>query len=116
MEKNEMTKDELLREIEQQASENSFVLFFEKPFVYEGKTYEKLAFDFSSLTGNDFIAIENELLAHNRILISPRFSTEFLAIMCAKACEEKVGEDLLRALPIRKFEQMRNAARNFLNS
>lgn len=36
---------------------------FDTPFTFEGRTYDTLTFDFSKLSGDDDIAIENELQA-----------------------------------------------------
>ena len=36
---------------------------FKPPFEFEGKTYDKLTFDFEGLLGSDMIAVENEMAA-----------------------------------------------------
>lgn len=85
-----------------------------KPFVYEDRTFEELTFEWNRLTGEDALAIEDELQALNKAVIVPAFSGEFLVRMAARACVERIGQDLLRAMPITDFNKVRNAARSFL--
>lgn len=116
MENKDRTTSEVLDEIEDAAKNGTdcFSLAFDPAFVFEGRTYKELAFDFSTLTGADFISISNEISAHGRVLVSPAFSPEFISIMCAKACREKIGADLLQALPLRQFNRLWMAGRDFL--
>ena len=53
--KNDIINEEELNMAEDEAksSTNEYVHKFEKPFTYEDKTYEQLAFDWSRLSGND---------------------------------------------------------------
>lgn len=85
-----------------------------KPFTYEEHTFEELTFDWNRLTGEDALAIEDEVQALNKAVIVPVFSGEFLVRMAARACVERIGQDVLRALPIADFNKVRNAARSFL--
>ena len=114
--KDEIKTADLVEEIDNAQQNSDFTLMFHAPFSYEDKTFNKLSFDFSKLTGKDFLDIEDEMARHGKIILSARLSGEFLAIMCAKACTEPIGVDCLQAMPIKKFEQLRNAARNFFNT
>ncbi len=114
--KDEIKIDDLLEGIDNEEQASDFTMMFNKPFSFEDKTFNKLSFDFSKLTGKDFLDIEDEMARHGKIILSARLSGEFLAIMCAKACTEPIGVDCLQAMPIKKFEQLRNAARNFFNT
>lgn len=87
---------------------------FRTPFTYEGKTYERLTFDFEKLTGRDSLAIEAELSARGKVVMAPEFSGEFLSRMAARACTEKIGADVIAALPFADFNRIRNRARSFL--
>ena len=77
---------------------------FKKPFEFEGKTYDKLTFDFEGLLGSDMIAVENEMAAVGEYVLSPE--------MAARAAG--VGSDLIEHLPIRDFGKIKNKSRDFL--
>lgn len=85
---------------------------FKKPFEFEGKTYDKLTFDFEGLLGSDMIAVENEMIAVGEYVLSPEISTSFLSKMAARAAG--VGSDLIEHLPIRDFGKIKNKSRDFL--
>lgn len=87
---------------------------FSEPFTYEEKTYAELTFDFGKLTGTDDIAIENELMALGKPVMVAEMSGEYLARMAARACTEKVGVDIFKAMSLRDFRKIRNRARSFL--
>lgn len=95
-------------------SANTFTYTFPTPFTYEGKTYEKLTFDWSKLTGNDAVAIEAEVNALGRAVITPEFSSEFLVRMASRACIERIGSDVILAMPIGTYNKIRAEARSFL--
>ena len=85
-----------------------------RPFTYEGETYAELRFDWDKLTGEDSLSIENELQAQGKFVVAPTFSGEYLVRMAARACTAKIGQDLIRALPISDYNRIRSAARSFL--
>ena len=85
---------------------------FKKPFEFEGKTYDKLTFDFEGLLGSDMIAVENEMAAVGEYVLSPEISTSFLSKMAARAAG--VGSDLIEHLSIRDFGKIKNKSRDFL--
>ena len=101
-------------------SESAFTVKLKKPFTYEGQTFSEL----TSLTGDDALAIEDELQAIGKPTISPTFSGQFLIRMAARACTativdgsgrpRRLGDDALRALPISEFNRVRSKARSFL--
>ena len=111
---------------EAQAKESvgNYTLKLKKPFTYEGQTFDELNFDFEGLTGDDALAIEDELQAIGKPTISPTFSGQFLVRMAARACTNtiidasghprRIGDDALRALPIFEFNRVRGKARSFL--
>ena len=99
----------------------AYTHIFRKPFSYEGRTYEELTFDWESLTGNDSLAIENEVVARGKTLVVPAYTGEYLVGMAARACTERdekgkrvVGTDTIRAMPLGDFQKICNRARNFL--
>ena len=101
-------------EAEVKQGSGSYPHTFSKPFSYEGKTYERLTFDFDKLTGNDCLAIENECSALGVAVVNPAFSGNFLVRMAARACTEKIGANVLTAMPIYDFNRIRSKARSFL--
>ena len=108
----------------EQENSSAYVHKLKKPFTFEGCTIEELSFDFDQLTGNDSLAIEDELQAIGKPTISPTFSGQFLIRMAARACTatvvdgsgrpRRLGDDALRALPISEFNRVRSKARSFL--
>lgn len=103
-------------EAQKQAGQSLYSLnvAFKEPFCYEGKIYESLTFNWDKLTGNDFLAIEADMAAHHKSLISPEFSHEFLLQMALRACTEEVSKQALCALPIAVFNRICSRARSFL--
>lgn len=105
-------------------SDGSFTLKLKKALVFEGQTFDELSFDFDGLTGNDALAIEDELQAIGKPTISPTFSGQFLVRMAARACTNsivdgsgrprRIGDDALRAMSISDFNRLRSKARSFL--
>lgn len=114
-------------EAEAEAAKNdpsTYVHKFKKPFTYEGCTIEELSFDFGQLTGNDSLAIEDELQAMNKPVIVPTISGQYLTRVAARACtttitapggkSRRVGADVIQALPISDYNRIRARARSFL--
>ena len=58
----------------EEGNPSAYVHKIKKPFTFEGCTIEELSFDFDRLTGNDSLAIEDELQAMNKPVIVPTFS------------------------------------------
>lgn len=85
---------------------------FKKPFEYENKTYTELEFDFESLTGRDMVSIETEMQMNNEYALAPEISRNFQAKLAAKAAG--IGGDVMDAMPIKEFNRITNAARDFL--
>jgi hypothetical protein len=103
------------------AGSGSYTHIFHKPFTHEGRTYEKLTFDWEVLTGNDSLAIEREVTSRGQTLVVPAYTGAYLAGMAARACTERdkkgrrvVGTDTIRAMPLDEFQKICNRARNFL--
>ncbi len=94
---------------------------FKKPFTYEGRTYERLSFDWESLSGKDSVAIERELLSRGIAVVNAGFTPEYLAAMAARACTYRnadgfrtISTKTLYALPLREFRKICGAAQRFL--
>ena len=93
----------------EQGNASAYVHKLKKPFTFEGCTIEELSFDFDRLTGNDSLAIEDELQSMNKPVIVPTFSGQYLIRMAARACTttlttpdgraRRIGADVIQALP-----------------
>lgn len=99
---------------EAKTSAGTYVHKLAKPLIHEEKRYEKLTFDFASLTGRDSLAIEAELTAMGKAVITPEFSGEYLIRMAIRACDAPLGIDAFEKLPMADFNRIRSKARAFL--
>ena len=102
-------------------SGDTYTHTFVKPFTFEGETFETLTFDWDKLTAADGLAIENELAAMGRAVITPEFSGEYLIRMAARACttlradgQRRLGVDAYRAMSLADYSRIRSRARSFL--
>lgn len=117
-EKDNVTRiDENEFAVAKKESENTagvYVHEFSTPFSYEGKTYEKLTFDWNKLTGEDSLAIENELQSLGKAVIMPEFSGDYLVRMASRACTDNIGADVILAMSLGDYNAIRGKARSFL--
>lgn len=116
---------EQVETLEKEARESADISIYtrklKKPFTYENKTVEELSFDFSTLTGEDAIAIESELNRRMKNLVLPHLSWEFMTLMAVRAYISRdkndlriVDEKFLKALPMGDYNAIIGAARSFL--
>lgn len=91
---------------------DTYIHKFKKPFEYEGNKYTSINFYFGKLTGRDMLKIESEMQASNEYAIDPLLSRNYLCKMASRA--GGIGSDALESMPARDFNQITNAARNFL--
>jgi len=87
---------------------------FKKPFEYGGKIYTDLSFNFEHLTGRDMVSIETEMQMNNEYALAPEISRSFQAKMAARAAG--IGGDVMDGMPLKDFNKITNAARDFLIS
>lgn len=127
-EKKTTTVEDSARQAKQMESEakagpenGTYTHTFAKPFTYEGRTYEKLTFDWSVLTGKDSVAIERDLIQHGITTVIAEYTPEYLASMAVRCCTYRSAEelrtvdfDMLCALPLPEFRAICGAARRFL--
>lgn len=111
----------LEKEVQAQPDPDRYTHKLSKPFTYNTKTVEQLDFDFGALTGMDTIAIEADLNHRMKNLMYPHLSWEFMTLMAVRACTNRdennirvVDEKFLKALPMRDYNRIIGAARNFL--
>ena len=108
-------------EVKESPDDLTFTHTFKKPFEYRGHTVTELTFDWGGLTGADHQAIEDDLRRHGLTLVVPSFTCEFLEGMAVRACTNRddngiriVTPELLKALPLRDYQQIYMSARRFL--
>lgn len=109
--------DEEMNAVELEANQEApgvFRLEFQRPFTFEGKTYESLSFDFGGLTGSDGLAVENELTMLGKTVAIRELSSEYQIRIAARACTESISADMLRAMPLRDCNRVLNKVRGFL--
>lgn len=97
-----------------EAAAFSYTHQFVAPFSYDGKTYEKLIFNWGKLTGRDGLAIENELQALGKPVIIPTLSGEYLVRMAARACEQPIDAGAFDVMGLADYNKIRSSARSFL--
>ena len=99
----------------------SFSLELSAPLEWEGRTYEKLVFQWDALTGEDYLDIENEMMVRGKTLVMPEYTGDFLLGMAVRACTERNEKGVrvltagaLKRLPLGDFIRIVKKARTFL--
>lgn len=83
-----------------------------KPFTWCGETYETVTLDFSSLTGRDMEAVDEQIGMNRMQGRIPAYSRLYQRLLCARACP--IPSDGIEHLPIADYNAMVTAAQNFL--
>lgn len=111
-----MAKDNILNDIDvsdtEVVADDLYTYKLSRPFEYEGKTIKEIKFDFDKLTGEDSLSIENEMQRQGKFFVQPSLSGEYLVRFASRACG--LGIDVLKAMPITDFNNIRNIAKSFL--
>ena len=113
--------EQLEKEAQAQKGLYTYTHVFPEPFTYQGMTYEKLTFNWKTLSGKDSAAIERELLNRNVTTVVAEFTPEYLTAMAARVCTYRnadgfrtITADALYELPLPEFRAICLAARSFL--
>lgn len=106
--------EKLEQEAKAEADNGTYTHRFKKPFTWENLTFDELTFDWGRLTGTDYLAVENEMLAQGKTLVTPEFSGDFLTGIAARACTSKLNVQTLKKMPLRNFRAILGRARSFL--
>ena len=85
---------------------------FKAPVEINGEKHKALTFYFEKLTGEDVEAIEEELQAQNKYVLTPEVSSVLQTMLAARAAG--VGADEIRRLPLGEYMKIKNQARSFL--
>lgn len=94
------------------ATSGNYTHTFKAPVEIAGKKHETITFYYDDLSGEDVIAIEDELQDRGKYVLTPEVSTEFQTMLAARAAG--VGADEIRRLPLVEFLKIKNKARDFL--
>jgi len=112
--------EELEAKAKKEPDDGIYTHVFNKPFTHEGKTFNKLHFDFWGLTGTDSIAVHNDLLRRGITVVIEEYTPEYLVGMAARACTDRnedgnriVSTKTLEALPVRDFKRICSKMRSF---
>lgn len=105
LEEKQETKEEV-------KNKDIFKYELKKPITEDGKEIKELTFDFGALTGNDALAIEEEMESRSQYALAPETSRTYQIHMAARAAG--VSFELLQRLSFQDFNRIANAARNFL--
>ena len=113
--------ERLEKEAGEQTDVGSYTHVFEEPFTYEGTAYERLTFNWKTLSGKDSVSIQRELLNRNVTTVIEEFTPEYLAAMAARACTYRnddgfrtITTEALYEMPILEFRAICDTARRFL--
>lgn len=85
---------------------------FKTTFECQGNKYKTMCFNFNKLTGQDFIAVENEMMNKNEYALDPALSRSYLSKLASRA--GGIPSDVIESMPARDFKKITDAARNFL--
>lgn len=91
-----------------------FTWVLSRPITWEGKTYETLTFDYGKLTVEDTLLIEREIHTLGLSVFSREFSGENQIRVAARACDQSLGVDFFKALPMRDGNRILAHTRDFL--
>lgn len=83
-----------------------------KAIIHKGNEINTLDFDLDSLTGNDLIDVEEQILKTGNPIQSTDFSRVYLITVAARALHMPV--EILRQMCARDFARVVNEVRNFL--
>lgn len=92
---------------------NTYTHVLKAPFIYEDKEYAEITLDFGKLTGNDALAIEEEMRSEGvNFIRNEAYDGGYQLIAAAKA--SGVAKDVLLALPIRDNRAIKIRAKRYL--
>lgn len=121
--------EKLEREAKAKNDITTYTHRFSDPFTFhiitkdaiKDTTVDALTFNWGTLTGADYLEIEDEVLMHGKTLVVPAFTGLFLCGMAVRACTLR-NEDgtrtldarALKSMPIRDFQTVIKSAQSFL--
>jgi len=96
-------------------AENKYVVTFTKPFVFEGKTYEKIDLcGLEDLAARDMIAVNKIIERGGTTNILPELSLEYACLISGKAT--KMPVEFFQSLPPKEAMKVKNKVSGFFFS
>jgi len=97
----------------QEMEDNPFLVFFKKPFTFEGVSYESVDLSgLESLSAADMIAVNKTIERGGSASVLPEMSLEYACLMAARATGKPV--EIFKALPPKEAIKVKNRVTNFL--
>lgn len=94
---------------------NPFEITFKKPFVFEGKDYEKIDLSgIEDLATKDLIDADKQFNAAGNMAMLNETQTAYSCIIASKAT--KLPVEFFEKLPVRYGVQVKSVVMNFLNA
>ena len=96
----------------QEMEDNPFLVFFKKPFTFEGVSYESVDLSgLESLSAADMIAVNKTIERGGTVNVLPEMSLEYACIFASKAT--KIPVEFFQALPPKEAIKVKNKVTNF---
>lgn len=85
------------------------------PMEYNGQTYEEIHLALDDLTGEDSMAVENEIAMRKKgTVIFGALNNDYVMGIAARACKEPIGTDAFLRMKLKDYNKVKEAVRNFL--
>lgn len=88
------------------------VYTFEKPYEFEGKTYNELEFDLEGMKGADFAAAKRQFAKSGSFVAVPTADSEFCAVLLARLTKQPL--EFFESLPVKDYCSLTQSVSNFL--
>jgi len=97
----------------QEMEDNPFLVFFRKPFTFEGVSYESVDLSgLESLTAADMIAVNKIIERGGTVNVLPELSLEYACLISSRASGKPV--EFFKALPPEEALKVKNRVTSFL--
>ena len=95
------------------AEENTYLIVFKKPFVFEGASYDSVDLSgLEELSAADMIAVNKTIERGGTVNVLPEMSLEYACLISSRASGKPV--EFFKALPPKDALKVKNRVTNFL--
>ena len=116
----EKNKDEIIEFEEEiidttdEDKDDSLVIRFKKPYVFEGTTYEQVDLsNLENMSGNDMIKVERYMkTSSGGADLVPEMSVEYALLMAARATELPI--EFFKGLPLKEVRRVKTKITGFI--
>lgn len=99
----------------QKTEDTPFLVVFQKPFQFEGASYDSVDLSgLESLSAADMIAVNKTIERGGSVNVLPEMSLEYACLISARASGKPV--EFFKALPPKEALKIKNCVTNFLYS